>query len=940
MKNAKKRVASILVLTILALSFVSIPAYALVDMDPLSPSTGDKGDTIEVTGDGVQGGRVVNLYWDLVQDWSASEGAGLLNSSKAKASGEWEIWFDVPEAVYGEHYVYVEDSYTLDWDTETFYVYPKISLSSSSGLIGEDVDVSGYGFSGDMDVAIIFNNTSWDNDYTTDFDVIEGDDVETEFDGILDEKPIVPYSVEFYDGSNSIWDDGSGGLTTSYAEGSINYVTGEWDLEFDYAVNSTASWDVDYDFVSDVDDEVKVLTTTPDTNDLGSFTREINVPSYDDGDYRITVLDGEGVVHSKAFEIGPVITLTPDSGPVGTVVTVEGRGFNESGNAVVTVIELGGIPCYNTSEITVSTRGKFKGDFVVPLVPKKNEDYTVYASDDKGKDATAEFEVTGLPYVEVDPTSAALGDEITISGGNFSAMSEEVVELTLWESDLSDKVADIDLEDTETDSNGEFSGIYDVPPVQNGNYVILAEQPDMDINATDKFTVGLIFVVIKPLSGTVGKKVTISGVGFTDDDYWNASFGDMEIIEGEDVDQGTGGMLSGNNYFYVPTVDPGVYTITVFGEQSENEMEFDFEVTDTTSLSFDPATVPVGEEESFNVSVDGESFLYLDGEGIEFIMYNVTSEGEIEEEWVLDVRMDPEPTDVAVTTDEDGVVEGWFEFFFEEDVSPGEYWINATQEGPQHGEEIFVQTMITVIPESYSITPRKSTFAIGDTVAFNLQNSFKLPGSFLEIFDPDGELYWKTDTLSDEDWIKSGISHTVPYYSQTSNENSLLLDPDAPVGEWFWIFYKGVDDELTNGTFTVGEAAEDILSRQIEELAGDLTQLSEDFAGISTDVSALATDVQALAGSVSDAIAAANAATSAVQQVASAVADVADVAAAAASAAEQAATAASSAQEAANEAGRSASGLTTLVYGAIGASLIAALAAIVSLMQISRRIAG
>ncbi|GAH44983.1 unnamed protein product, partial [marine sediment metagenome] len=34
------------------------------------------------------------------------------------------------------------------------------------------------------------------------------------------------------------------------------------------------------------------------------------------------------------------------------------------------------------------------------------------------------------------------------------------------------------------------------------------------------------------------------------------------------------------------------------------------------------------------------------------------------------------------------------------------------------------------------------------------------------------------------------------------------------------------------------------------------------------------------------------------------------------------------------------SGLTGLVYGAIGASLIAALAAIVSLMQISRRIAG
>jgi hypothetical protein len=41
-----------------------------------------------------------------------------------------------------------------------------------------------------------------------------------------------------------------------------------------------------------------------------------------------------------------------------------------------------------------------------------------------------------------------------------------------------------------------------------------------------------------------------------------------------------------------------------------------------------------------------------------------------------------------------------------------------------------------------------------------------------------------------------------------------------------------------------------------------------------------------------------------------------------------------------NEARNAANGLTTLVYGAIGASLVAALAAIVSLMQISRRIAG
>ncbi len=50
--------------------------------------------------------------------------------------------------------------------------------------------------------------------------------------------------------------------------------------------------------------------------------------------------------------------------------------------------------------------------------------------------------------------------------------------------------------------------------------------------------------------------------------------------------------------------------------------------------------------------------------------------------------------------------------------------------------------------------------------------------------------------------------------------------------------------------------------------------------------------------------------------------------------------AATDAKTATEGAKTAATGLTTLVYGAIGASLIAALAAIVSLMQISRRIAG
>ena len=86
MKIVTKRVASILVITILALSFVTVPAFAAVtitdtlDTDGNPKTTGDYGDKVVVKGSGVQGGRTVNLYWDMVQDWSASDGAGLLNS--------------------------------------------------------------------------------------------------------------------------------------------------------------------------------------------------------------------------------------------------------------------------------------------------------------------------------------------------------------------------------------------------------------------------------------------------------------------------------------------------------------------------------------------------------------------------------------------------------------------------------------------------------------------------------------------------------------------------------------------------------------------------------------------------------------------------------------------------------------------------------------------
>jgi len=148
------------------------------------------------------------------------------------------------------------------------------------------------------------------------------------------------------------------------------------------------------------------------------------------------------------------------------------------------------------------------------------------------------------------------------------------------------------------------------------------------------------------------------------------------------------------------------------------------------------------------------------------------------------------------------------------------------------------------------------------------------------------------------DWLKIDAYYTVPYYSQVAAGNPMTLPPDAPTGTWTWIWYDSEGTQLANGTFTVLPAVEVLLEERIASVEESVEALSEDVAGLSEDIAGVKSDIAALKSDV----------------------------AAAASAAEEAKTAAS--------------GLTPLIYGAIGVSLIAALAAIVSLIQISRRIAG
>jgi methyl-accepting chemotaxis protein len=277
-----------------------------------------------------------------------------------------------------------------------------------------------------------------------------------------------------------------------------------------------------------------------------------------------------------------------------------------------------------------------------------------------------------------------------------------------------------------------------------------------------------------------------------------------------------------------------------------------------------------------------------------------------------------------------------------------------------------VQLSFSVVAARVDVTPSKPLFDRGNTVKFDISNDFDLPDSYIKIYSPADTLWWITDDLIDEVWIQPNTLYTVPYYRQTANENPMDLASDAPMGTWTFFFYDLDDIELMNGTFEVGPSTaaqvDELLGEvrsDIESLAGDVAgvtdDIQDDIDALSSEIGDVASDVDGLkdeivgdlADDIASATAAANAAGDAIDDLENSldnlkdsVGDIADTADSAESAANAAADAASDAASAAEDASSAASGLTTLVYGAIGASLIAALAAIVSLMQISKKIAG
>jgi hypothetical protein len=277
-----------------------------------------------------------------------------------------------------------------------------------------------------------------------------------------------------------------------------------------------------------------------------------------------------------------------------------------------------------------------------------------------------------------------------------------------------------------------------------------------------------------------------------------------------------------------------------------------------------------------------------------------------------------------------GFLDSWWNFNAKAiKLSNGVYYVNATD---ANGYKATAQ--LTVITKTISCTPRKTSFQISDTISFNIQHSFgnvaPIINSRITIKDPSGNTVFRGDQLAT--WVKSGDVYVVPYSAQTAGGNPMELAGDAPLGTWTWKWADTNGDTVASGSFTVVASAASVTDAKIDALSKQVTDLktASDAAKAAADAAkTAATSAQTTAQSAVTAANDAKTAATDAKTAATAITSKADAAKAAADAATAAANAAKAAADS----------LTTMVYVAIAASVVAALAAIYAVMQITKKIA-
>ncbi len=502
----------------------------------------------------------------------------------------------------------------------------------------------------------------------------------------------------------------------------------------------------------------------------GNFSTTFVVPAVDYGIYVVNVTQQVGntaTANATAnFNVNSTITLTPTTGPQGSVIAVTGRGFRVTAGVPITITAVSGgvnYPVRVLAPIVTVAGGTFSGSFVL-----NNSALTgtlVINATDGTNIGAANFRVRGVTGITVTPTSGAPGNTIAITGSNFTAIAGTSVAV---------RFATLPLLTLTTDAAGGISGTFSVPSLPTTGYTIVATDAN-GLTASTPFAIAITYVTVTPTAGPTGSSVLVTAYGFSAGSTANVTLGTKVLGTTSTVptyNVAVDTLQTTGISFVVPQLAVGSYTVTV-RDQNGLTGTSTFGVTATSTLTATPASAPAGATITVVTNNFGNTAL------VSFTFKNATAT------YIT----------ASATTNSSGYASATM--LIPAGTSLGAYVINATD-----SQGFTVEIAFTVIPATTTVNTRATTYKQGDVLSFNIQLSF--PTAFtITVYDPQGT----PDIIQiySENFVLSNALYVYPYATGAmwgyTDSAQMILPADAVVGTWTW--NATVLGIVKTGTFSV-----------------------------------------------------------------------------------------------------------------------------------------
>jgi len=281
-------------------------------------------------------------------------------------------------------------------------------------------------------------------------------------------------------------------------------------------------------FAASQDVQVSFLgaATAGKADTMGSWTLNYTIPATPASGYTFDIEFKEGttwydLLPGKNFEVTPEIA-GPSLGRVGQTIQVSGTGFGSEETNIKVIFRRQGTSADVVAKdgITADDKGSWTADVVVPSI--QGGGYVIDASGPMTKAGDVpEISFTMGARILAEPTSAQVGDPITVTGAGF-ASGETGIRITF----------DGQVQATVTArTNGAWESSFDLPVSTYGSHTISASGDVTKDASTATVSTRAKIEAISPSQGPPGDSVSVSGSGFSSNQRLNATVGGVAVPE-------------------------------------------------------------------------------------------------------------------------------------------------------------------------------------------------------------------------------------------------------------------------------------------------------------------------------------------------------------------------------------------------------------------------